>query len=74
MSKSNGWTPQRRAQQAERIRTQKPWLQSTGPKTKQGKAKVARNAYKGGTWKAMQALRRRLNEGFEEQQRVLDAF
>lgn len=44
MSKSNGWTPQRRAQQAERIRAQKPWLQFTGPKSAQGKAKVARNA------------------------------
>lgn len=74
MSKSNGWTQERRAQQAARIRQQKPWLQSTGPKTEQGKAKVARNAYKGGAWKAMQALRSRLNESFEEQQRVLDAF
>ena len=74
MSKSNGWTLQRRVQQAERIRAQKPWLQSTGPKTEEGKAKVARNAYKGGAWKQMQDMRRRMNEGFEEQQRFLDGL
>lgn len=74
MNKSNGWTQERRAQQAARIRQQKPWLQSTGPKTVEGKAKVARNAYKGGAWKAMQELRRRLNEGFEEQQRFLNGL
>ncbi len=40
----------------------------------EGKAKVARNAYKGGAWKAMQELRRRLNEALEEQQRLLGKF
>lgn len=74
MSENSGWTPQRRAEQAARIRQQKPWLQSTGPTSEEGKAKVARNAYKGGTWKAMQELRRRLNEGFQEQQRFLDGL
>lgn len=74
MSKGNGWTQERRAQQAARIRETKPWLQSTGPTSALGKAKVARNAYKGGAWKAMQALRRRLNEGLEEQQRWLKQF
>ena len=74
MGRSNGWTPERRAQQAQRIRQQKPWLHSTGPKTEEGKAKVARNAYKGGSWKAIQELRRRLNEGFGEQQRWLEQF
>lgn len=72
MTNSNGWTPERRAQQAARIREQKPWLQSTGPTSAEGKAKVARNAYKGGTWKAMQEMRRRLNEGLQEQQRWLE--
>ena len=74
MSKHNGWTPERRALQAQRIRQQKPWLKSTGPQSAQGKAKVARNAYKGGAWKAMQELRRRLSESFQEQQRFLDRF
>lgn len=45
---SNGWTPERRAHQAALIRTWKPWEQATGPKTAEGKAKVARNPWRGG--------------------------
>ncbi len=48
MKSSNGWTPERPAQQAVRIREQKPWLKSTGPKSAAGKAAVSRNAFKGG--------------------------
>ncbi len=40
----------------------KPWEQSTGPRTEHGKAKVAKNAFKGG-WrdeiKSLRALLRR---------------
>lgn len=42
------WTTERRQRQAELIRTWKPWEQSTGPKTPEGKAAVARNPWKGG--------------------------
>jgi hypothetical protein len=35
---------------------------------------VARNAYKGGAWKQMQDMRRRMNEGLQEQQRFLKGF
>lgn len=45
---TNGWTPARRARQAQAIRRWKPWERSTGPTTPGGKARVARNAYKGG--------------------------
>jgi hypothetical protein len=45
---SNGWTPERRARQAELIRSWKPWERSTGPRTAEGKGLVARNAWKGG--------------------------
>ena len=31
------------------IRQWKPWESSTGPKSTEGKAKAARNAYKGGS-------------------------
>jgi hypothetical protein len=48
MGTSSAWTPERRARQAEAIRRWRPWDQSTGPKTQAGKARVARNAYKGG--------------------------
>ena len=34
---SKGWTPERRARQAELIRQTKPWEKSTGPKTQTGK-------------------------------------
>ena len=42
---ANGWTSERRARQAELIKTWKPWKQSTGPLSSEGRAKVARNAY-----------------------------
>ena len=66
---ANGWTPERRARQAEIIRQWKPWDKSTGPTTKVGKETVSKNAYKGGTWKlhqdlsqTLQVQRRRLLE------------
>jgi hypothetical protein len=48
---ANGWTPERRARQAELIRTWRPWQKSTGPRSVEGKAKAARNGDKGGAWK-----------------------
>ena len=47
-STTNGWTPERRARQAEMIRQWQPWQQSTGAKTAEGKAKSSRNAWKHG--------------------------
>ncbi len=47
MGTSSGWTPERRAKQAEAIRRNKPWLRSTGPRTAEGKAIASRNADKG---------------------------
>ncbi|RQT51640.1 hypothetical protein DF046_19510 [Burkholderia cepacia] len=45
---ANGWTPERRAKQAEAIRRWKPWERSTGPATFEGKAVSAQNARKHG--------------------------
>lgn len=59
---ANGWTPERRAHQAEAIRRWQPWTQSTGPRTAEGKARTARNGYKGGTRTLLQALRKLLKD------------
>lgn len=45
---ANGWTPERRAKQAEAIRGWKPWERSTGPKTEAGKTASSMNAEKHG--------------------------
>ena len=45
---SKEWTPERRAAQSERIRALKPWLKSTGPKTRSGKKRSSLNALKHG--------------------------
>ncbi len=45
--RKSGWTPERRAKQAEAIRQWQPWGRATGPRTDEGKAKSSRNADKG---------------------------
>ena len=52
----NGWTAERRARQAEAIRRWQPWTRSTGPRTPRGKAKVAKNPYRGGMRPFLRAL------------------
>lgn len=60
------WTPERRARQAELIRTWQPWARSTGPRTAAGKAKASRNAWKGGHWQQLRELRRMVNAEIHE--------
>lgn len=55
-------TPQRRRLQAKLIRQWRPWEKATGPKTSEGKAKVSRNAYKGGTRGLLRALAKALRK------------
>ena len=59
---ANGWTLERRARQTELIQKWRPWDKSTGPKTPEGKAKVAQNAYKGGTWRVLRELVRAMRD------------
>lgn|SRR3989338_4575972 len=44
------WTIEERQKQAERIRSQKPWLKSTGPRTTRGKIASSRNAMRHGCY------------------------
>jgi hypothetical protein len=60
------WTAERRRQQSEAIRQWQPWQHSTGPKSAEGKAKVARNAFKGAHWLALRELSRLLADQREE--------
>ena len=54
---ARNWTQEQRQQQAQRIRAWSPWVDSTGPKSPDGKAKAARNAWKGGHRQALRELR-----------------
>lgn len=56
------WTPERRARQAEAIRTWRPWERATGPRTQEGKQKVARNPFKGGVRGEMRVVSKLLRE------------
>lgn len=58
----NGWTPERRQRQAAAIQQWRPWERSTGPKSETGKAKVARNAFKGGWRPQLRELAQVLRE------------
>ena len=64
---ANGWTDERKARQANAITRWKPWQQSTGPRTAEGKARVARNAYRGGARPTLRALAKELNALMREQ-------
>lgn len=58
----NGWTIERKARQAEMIRAWKPWVQSTGPRTDEGKAAASRNAFKGGERQMIRTFRKLLRD------------
>ena len=57
----NGWTPERRKRQAELIKQWAPWAKSTGPKSQEGKALVATNAWLGGLRQEVRELSKMVN-------------
>jgi len=71
---SNGWTPERKLRQAEKIRAWKPWQQATGPRTPSGKATTSRNAYKGGHWLMLRELSRLVNAEVKAGRDLVDAI
>ena len=73
------WTPEARKQHSElmkaKIRLWKPWLQSTGAKTAEGKARSSRNAYKHGcgsqeSIQMMREIREMIQHNKQEFQRM----
>ena len=54
---AKGWTPQRRAKQAQKIHGWQPWTHATGAKSALGKARCSQNAYKGATRPKLRALK-----------------
>lgn len=69
---ATSWTPERRARQAELIRSWLPWEKSTGPRTVEGKAVCARNAWKGGHRARQRELVRLVNEEVRASLALLD--
>jgi hypothetical protein len=57
-----GWTPERRARQSQAIQRWRPWEQSTGPRSPEGKARSSRNADRGGIRPYMRQVARALRE------------
>ena len=62
-----GWTPERRKQQSEAIKRWKPWAKSTGPKSPEGKAAVAGNAWAGEEWLKLREAIKALNQAMRQQ-------
>ncbi len=67
---AKGWTPERRQRQREAIGRWRPWEQSTGPVSKAGRQRAARNAFTGGHWRVFRALRQALHAQREALARV----
>ena len=64
-------TPEHRRLRAELIRKWRPWEKSTGPKSSAGKARVSRNADKGGHRAMLRDLARLLGEQREALERIV---
>lgn len=58
---ANGWTPESKRRQAALIKQWRPWEQSTGPVTAEGKARISRNAWQGGHRAQLRELVRAVN-------------
>lgn len=68
---ANGWTEERRQSQRKLIQNWKPWEQSTGAKTSQGKVRSSRNAYKTGSSEA-KAMLRELRQLLKDEKKFIE--
>jgi hypothetical protein len=71
---ANGWTWERRERQSAAIQQWRPWVQSTGPRTAEGRRRVSRNAYRGGQRPAFRAFMRQVDALFNQQGDVLQGL
>lgn len=69
----NGWSLERRAKQAELIRLWKPWRQSTGPKSPDGKERISRNAWTGGHRAQLRELTKMVNEQVRQARELVNS-
>ncbi len=67
------WTTEQRQRQREAIQRWKPWNQSTGPVSPEGKVVAARNAYKGGQRAEMRKTIKELREALRAQRDMLES-
>ena len=65
-------TTEQRQRQRKAIQRWKPWNQSTGPASPEGKAVAARNAYRGGHRDAMRSVIEELREALRAQRDALE--
>ena len=73
MTRASGWTAERRAKQSEAIRRWRPWEQSTGPRSDDGKANASRNADKGRRRDTVRQEARELQVMLSERGEALEA-
>jgi hypothetical protein len=71
---ARGWTRERRVRQAMAIQRWRPWEKSTGPRTPEGKARVSRNAFRGGDRSSINELARMLNSVLRDQRAFINGI
>ncbi|HNJ38771.1 MAG TPA: hypothetical protein PL071_12275 [Nitrosomonas sp.] len=64
------WTAEERLRQSQLIKNWRPWEQSTGATTSQGKARSSQNAYKHGIGK----LKKEIRAVLKQQEQFLERF
>jgi len=67
------WTPEERLKQSEAIRRWKPWEQSTGARTPQGKAISSKNATKSRDSVYVRELIKQMNRILRKQKELMDS-
>src|SRR5262245_32317274 len=70
----NGWTVERRARQSQAIQTWRPWDKATGPRSRSGKARSARNADHGRRWRERRATFPAVHASLRRYASALDAL